>query len=685
MVNINTKRIINLLPILLLAIFTVSLIQPSEVHAADANFTDGITVDSTLDTPDDTIDGVCDDGDGNCTLRAAIEEANAHAGADVINFNITGTPDFGSDGYRIEPATGLPGITEALTIDGTTQPEYVANTAANPQPLNGHIVIEIDGNQTTNATSLAFENGSDNSVVRGISIGGFKWGITFNGSQNAVVEGNYLGIRADGSAFGGAPDSGVSFNGGSNNSRLGGTSPSQRNAIGNISVAGVFISDFETDSTTVTTSNVVVQGNFFGLRPDGITAAPIGGHAISIIGSSQNQIGGTSLAARNIIGNSADGITVMSSPDHNANGNIIQGNYVGVLADGITPAGLSSNGIGVRSLNVGREAKGNIIGGTAAGAGNLVANVQFGYIGLDNSSQTVVQGNYLGADSSGELNGSNPILAILISGSENLIGGTAAGAGNIIANGTYGGVVVSSSSLITAQHAAILGNSIHDNSAGGPATMGGIELNASSSSGFSPDINVGPTPNDVGDSDTGSNNYINTPVINSAQYNGSTLVVNYDLDAADSPTDEYRIEFFGNTAPSPIGYGEGETYLGSAVVSPGTGNKAALTVPSGYDLDGKYITATTTAVDGTKASGFGSTSEFSLAVTTSFVDNLDDGSTSNGNSNSDPDSTNNDSKTLSSTGENVNQLLALVALLLTASGIGLYIRRRTKQQYFYKG
>ena len=51
------------------------------------------TVDSTGDGGDsDTADGVCDDGLGNCTLRAAIEQANAvadgmmfSANADILN------------------------------------------------------------------------------------------------------------------------------------------------------------------------------------------------------------------------------------------------------------------------------------------------------------------------------------------------------------------------------------------------------------------------------------------------------------------------------------------------------------------------------------------------------------------------------------------------------------------------
>jgi CSLREA domain-containing protein len=40
---------------------------------------------TTLDKPDAAIDGVCADVDGVCTLRAAIQEANAHPGEEIIN------------------------------------------------------------------------------------------------------------------------------------------------------------------------------------------------------------------------------------------------------------------------------------------------------------------------------------------------------------------------------------------------------------------------------------------------------------------------------------------------------------------------------------------------------------------------------------------------------------------------
>ena len=45
------------------------------------------TVNSSADTPDaNPSDNLCLDASGNCTLRAAIEQANAAAGNDEINF-----------------------------------------------------------------------------------------------------------------------------------------------------------------------------------------------------------------------------------------------------------------------------------------------------------------------------------------------------------------------------------------------------------------------------------------------------------------------------------------------------------------------------------------------------------------------------------------------------------------------
>jgi CSLREA domain-containing protein len=84
------------------------------------------TVNSTADSPDASLAGVaCDTdvftGGDQCTLRAAIQQANATRGADIVSFAILGTGvktiAVGATGFG-----SLPPITEQVTIDGYTQP-----------------------------------------------------------------------------------------------------------------------------------------------------------------------------------------------------------------------------------------------------------------------------------------------------------------------------------------------------------------------------------------------------------------------------------------------------------------------------------------------------------------------------------------------------------------------------------
>ncbi len=76
-----------------------------------------VTVDSTADTVDSNIgDGLCDDGSGNCTLRAAVQETNACSGADFIEV-LTGTYTLAIGGTGEELAvTGDLDITDDLTL-----------------------------------------------------------------------------------------------------------------------------------------------------------------------------------------------------------------------------------------------------------------------------------------------------------------------------------------------------------------------------------------------------------------------------------------------------------------------------------------------------------------------------------------------------------------------------------------
>lgn len=134
--------------------------------------------------------------DGFCTFREAILASNSNtasgatpgecvsgdSGADTINFNITGTADFtidGQDGYTIQPSAGLPSITETVTINGYSQPGARANTAPAPEPLNGRLLIELQGSPGLGMSNIQ----ANSSIIRGLVINSFDstgviiWGL----------------------------------------------------------------------------------------------------------------------------------------------------------------------------------------------------------------------------------------------------------------------------------------------------------------------------------------------------------------------------------------------------------------------------------------------------------------------------------------------------------------------------
>lgn len=249
-----------------------------------------------------------------------------------------------------------------------------------------------------------------------------------------------------------------------------------------------------------------------------------------------------------------------------------------------------------------------------------------------------------------------------------IVGGVDPQDGNIIVNSGGAGVVVSqmlspSNSLdISATDYAILRNKIYETQPStflGDGSELGIDLVTlhDDTGDFNPDrFGVGPTLNDIGDADGGANNSINFPVLNSVSQSGNTATINYSLDAADSPAGTYRLEFFANDTADSSGYGEGQTFLGAITSNNGNNQQTSLSLPTGYSLSGKSISSTTTAIDSTKPSGFGSTSEFSKNI------QVASGLTSG----------------LASTGQNIKLLVIAAIGLVGASGAVLIAKNRKK-------
>ncbi len=141
----------------------------------------GLVVNSTGDAAaEDPADG-CDTGETigtddvpECTLRAAIEAANA-AGGGEITFDIDGTP-------VIALGSPLPALTTSTLIDGTSQA--------------GGWVEVVGGGAAT------IELSAGTSRVTGLSLHGAERALSLTGGDGHVVEGTRLGVDLEAQATG---------------------------------------------------------------------------------------------------------------------------------------------------------------------------------------------------------------------------------------------------------------------------------------------------------------------------------------------------------------------------------------------------------------------------------------------------------------------------------------------------
>jgi YVTN family beta-propeller protein len=486
---------------------------------------------------------VADGGPGS--LRQAVLDANTNPGPDYIEFNIPG-----SGPHTISPTSSLPPLTNPVVLDATTQPGF-----------SGTPVVELEGSGAgAGVGGLVITAGS--STVRGLAINRFStFGIHVMGSGNTVIEGNYVGTDLSGSVDQGNGSVGV-FVTDSQNNTVGGFFATTGNLISGNGGHGVAISG-------PTATGNVVRGNRIGTDVSGSVSIPNNG-GVRLL-SPNNTIGGSIPAARNVIsGNNGFGIFLQTGSDNT----VVQGNFVGVDALGTSPLGNATRGVQ-------SETNGNTIGGMSSFESNIFSsNGQFG-VWLAAGTNNLIQGNFIGTDLSGTLNLGNTGHGVEVSGSasDNSIGGTAPN--HILHNG-LDGIHVGSG-----VRNAVFANVIHSNSALG------IDIDA-----------LGINPNDPGDTDAGANNLQNFPVLTSAT-TGALLTIDGTLSS--TPDTLFDIWFYTNTACDPLGYGEGETRIGTFQVLTGPSGDGSISAQFPSVAAGLFLTAV--AVDPSN-----NTSEFSACL-----------------------------------------------------------------------
>jgi len=277
-----------------------------------------LIVNSTRDVGDQSPgDGLCFTGVfiqvgarfvRECTLRAAIEEANATTAADTINFNIAGAGP-----HTISPTSELPAITHPVTINGYSQPGSSPNTAA--AGTNAVLKIVLDGSNIFEFVSHGLVVLASNSTVKGLVINGWPLGVILGRARQPgdhtgnILEGCFIGTDATGTT---ASGNGLGVGVGGTNTIIGGTTPAARNLISGNGNRGPAIS---LGGSLDGTGNIKVEGNLIGTSKDGI--APLRNSNFGIlVHSSGNTIGGSGAARNTIAFNERDGVVVF---DHSGN------------------------------------------------------------------------------------------------------------------------------------------------------------------------------------------------------------------------------------------------------------------------------------------------------------------------------------------------------------------------------
>ena len=348
---------------------------------------------------------------------------------------------------------------------------------------------------------------------------------------------------------------------------------------GNSVVRGLAINGAATAIALVSGGGNTIEGNYLGTDVTG-TAAPGGQtYGIEIAHSSNNTIGGTTPAARNVIsGCEFAGIITWgdsSIPGREAEGNVIQNNLIGT---DVTGTSALANGIGVA---IGDGSNDNTIGGASPEARNIISGngvgVEVGSPGEVPRSNKI-QGNFIGTDITGTVALANGMWGVSIwSANETQIGGIEPGAGNLISGNLGDGIRLTFAELSPLDN-VIQGNFIGTDWTGTAAlgnvgngilieafdtTVGGAESGAGNVIAYNTGAGVIITPNVVmplgGEVNTG-----NRILSNSIHSNGTLGI---DL-IGDGVTPNDPAEGGPQTAPSIVSLTD--TYYSDHVVIEGT-------------------------------------------------------------------------------------------------------------------
>jgi len=400
-----------------------------------------------------------DSGDGS--LRAAMTQANLTAGPSEIDFKIPGNGPVRIFVGSASAGAALPTIGGTLFINGYSEGNFqrgVANYAGPP-------LVAIDGRnaQGTNGFDIgpgvAPNANSNGSKIQGLVIDHFNdsvaaicvTGIVIEPSSTGdVVSGNYIGIDfADGSSGNAGGNSGNGVLVQSSGNTIGGVTPADRNVISGNLGAGVMVRGGSSGTPLAPPPliNNVIEGNFIGTDLTG-SRADSNAEGVMISGTLGTTVGGATAAAGNVIsGNADDGVCLSFDNRAATSDTVIQSNFIGTNAAGT--AALGNKGFGIENADADHTLIGGIATTAGVAPGNLISgngstnasggSDSGGGVELSSTSSVapattgvVIQGNLIGTNRAGTSALPNVVGVVIAGSPSNTVGGTSAGARNVI-------------------------------------------------------------------------------------------------------------------------------------------------------------------------------------------------------------------------------------------------------------
>ena len=313
---------------------------------------------------------------------------------------------------------------------------------------NGYAGIAIAGEASQNVIGGVHSSGTCDGPCNLIS-GNQVIGVQVQGAgtaHNSII-GNFVGTDLSGGNANGNGSYGIGIFWGASQNVIGGArSPGVCDGPCNLISGNIYVGvSFEDDGTT----DNQILGNFVGTSASGDAALPNNQGVVIALGAADTQVGGAGAGEGNLIsGNTNFGIWMSSA---GTTGNQVLGNLIGTDISGST-AVPNYDGVLIS------EGTDNQIGGAASGAGNLISGNENRGIWMEYLAApgNTIAGNKIGTNLAGTGAVPNYVGIIQAAASNNVIGGTESGAGNLISGNLREGVHIESYSNSN----SVLGNII---------------------------------------------------------------------------------------------------------------------------------------------------------------------------------------------------------------------------------